>query len=210
MTDLAALARRVEELEKQQAETVEERDQYKALYQEMLQRCAKLERGIVSQPKSERVAGGETVMSEAMLELLFGDRPPSEDYEEETAPQKVKEHERHKPTGRKKLPDHLARVEVELIPEVVRREGLDAFERIGEVLPSMSRKGDCWDNAVAESFFATLKNELVHGCAFQTRTEAYDAIADYIENFYNTWRRHSHNGYVSPNTAEHRSLALAA
>ena len=78
------------------------------------------------------------------------------------------------------------------------------------MLPSMSRKGDCWDNAVAESFFATLKNELVHGCAFQTRTEAYDAIADYIENFYNAWRRHSHNGYVSPNTAEHRSLALVA
>ncbi|MDD9938288.1 MAG: hypothetical protein OXT09_32055 [Myxococcales bacterium] len=73
MTDLAALARRVEELEKQQAETVEERDQYKALYQEMLQRCAKLERGIVSQPKSERVAGGETVMSEAMLELRVPD-----------------------------------------------------------------------------------------------------------------------------------------
>ncbi|MDD9933435.1 MAG: hypothetical protein OXT09_07530 [Myxococcales bacterium] len=94
MPDLAALARRVEELEKKQAETAERADHYKALYQEMLQRCAKLERGIVSQPKSERVAGSETVMSEAMLELLFGDRPPSEDYEEETAVEKVRGHER--------------------------------------------------------------------------------------------------------------------
>ncbi len=81
---------------------------------------------------------------------------------------------------------------------------------VHRVTPSMSRKGDCWDNAVAESFFATLKKELVHGCAFQTRTEAYDAIADYIDNFYNAWRRHSHNGYVSPNAAESNSVALAA
>ena len=76
--------------------------------------------------------------------------------------------------------------------------------------PSMSREGDCWDNAVAESFFATLKNELVHGCVFQTRTEAYDAIADYIDNFYNAWRRHSHNGFVSPNAIEANTMALAA
>jgi transposase InsO family protein len=63
---------------------------------------------------------------------------------------------------------------------------------------SMSRAGDCWDNAVAESFFATLKKELVHGCAFQTRTEAYDAISDYIENYYNAKRRHSAAGNQSP------------
>ena len=78
------------------------------------------------------------------------------------------------------------------------------------VRPSMSRKGDCWDNAVAESFFATLKKELVHGCAFQTRTEAYDVIADYIENFYNAWRRHSNNGNVSPNQHERQALTVAA
>ena len=47
---------------------------------------------------------------------------------------------------------------------------------------SMSAAGNCYDNAVAESFFATLKKELVHGCAFETRSEAYDAISDYIEN----------------------------
>jgi putative transposase len=63
---------------------------------------------------------------------------------------------------------------------------------------SMSRAGDCWDNAVAESFFATLKKELVHGCAFQTRSEAYDSISDYIENYYNPERRHSAADNLSP------------
>lgn len=63
---------------------------------------------------------------------------------------------------------------------------------------SMSGAGDCWDNAVAESFFATLKKELVHGCAFQTRSEAYDALSNYIDNYYNAKRRHSSAGNLSP------------
>jgi len=63
---------------------------------------------------------------------------------------------------------------------------------------SMSAAGACWDNAVAESFFATLKKELVHRCIFQTRTEAYDAISHYIENYYNATRRHSTNNYITP------------
>ena len=63
---------------------------------------------------------------------------------------------------------------------------------------SMSAAGNCYDNAVAESFFATLKKELVHGCAFETRSEAYDAISDYIENYYNARRRHSTAGNQSP------------
>jgi len=63
---------------------------------------------------------------------------------------------------------------------------------------SMSAAGNCYDNAVAESFFATLKEELVHGCAFETRSEAYDAISNYIENYYNAKRRHSAVGNESP------------
>jgi len=63
---------------------------------------------------------------------------------------------------------------------------------------SMSRKGDCWDNAVAESFFATLKVELVYETQFITRDQARRAIFEYIEGFYNRVRRHSHLGYVSP------------
>jgi len=66
------------------------------------------------------------------------------------------------------------------------------------VTPSMSRKGDCWDNAVAESFFASLKKELVYRGTFRTREEAYSAIFEYIEVFYNRERLHSSNGYTSP------------
>lgn len=50
---------------------------------------------------------------------------------------------------------------------------------------SMSAAGNCYDNAVAESFFATLKKEFVHGCSFEKRAEAYHAISHFIENFYN-------------------------
>jgi transposase InsO family protein len=66
------------------------------------------------------------------------------------------------------------------------------------VVCSMSRKGDCWDNAVAESFFATLKTELVHDADFTTRAEARTAIFDFIEVFYNRRRRHSSLGYLCP------------
>ena len=62
----------------------------------------------------------------------------------------------------------------------------------------MSRKGNCWDNAVAESFFHTLKTELIHHEDFQTREEAQQAIFDYIEVFYNRQRKHSTNGYLAP------------
>ena len=63
---------------------------------------------------------------------------------------------------------------------------------------SLSRRADCWDNAPMESFFASLKKELVHDADFATRAEARAAIVEYIEVFYNTKRRHSSLGYVSP------------
>jgi putative transposase len=63
---------------------------------------------------------------------------------------------------------------------------------------SMSGKGDCWDNAVAESFFATIKGEMIDQRDFPTRAEATAAIADYIDAFYNVIRMHSTIGYVSP------------
>ena len=66
------------------------------------------------------------------------------------------------------------------------------------VVCSMSRKGNCWDNAVAESFFATLKTECIYGRRFATRAEAREAIFHFIEVFYNGKRRHSTLGYVSP------------
>ena len=66
------------------------------------------------------------------------------------------------------------------------------------LLCSMARKGDCFDNAVAESFFGTLKNELVHHEDYHSRTEARQSIFEYIEVFYNRQRRHAFLGYQTP------------
>jgi putative transposase len=74
---------------------------------------------------------------------------------------------------------------------------------------SMSRKGNCWDNAVSESFFGTLKKELVHHERFRTRKEARAAIFDYIEIFYNRIRIHSSLNYQSPEAFE-RKMETAA
>jgi putative transposase len=63
---------------------------------------------------------------------------------------------------------------------------------------SMSRKGNCWDNAVAESFFHTLKTELVHHEDYRSRKQAAASIFEYIEVFYNRQRRHSHLGQIPP------------
>ena len=63
---------------------------------------------------------------------------------------------------------------------------------------SMSRKGDCWDNAVIESFNATIKTELIHRTKWQTREQARAAIYEYIEAWYNSRRLHSTLGYMSP------------
>ena len=67
---------------------------------------------------------------------------------------------------------------------------------------SMSRKGNCWDNAVAESFFATLKKELIHLNDFENRQQALEALFDYIEIYYNRQRRHSNNHFLSPASYE--------
>jgi putative transposase len=67
---------------------------------------------------------------------------------------------------------------------------------------SMSRKGDCWDNAVAESFFGKLKTERVFFADYKTRDEARRDIVDYIEMFYNSRRRHSYLGNISPRRFE--------
>jgi transposase InsO family protein len=72
-----------------------------------------------------------------------------------------------------------------------------ALARAG-LLPSMSRKGNCYDNAVMESFWSTLKLELVYRTKFITRQEARAALFDYIESFYNRRRSHSALNYLSP------------
>ncbi len=72
---------------------------------------------------------------------------------------------------------------------------------------SMSRKGDCWDNAVVESFFGSLKQERVQWRNYQTRYEAQQDILEYITLFYNSYRLHSYLGYTSPNDFEEQLMS---
>ncbi len=65
-------------------------------------------------------------------------------------------------------------------------------------IQSMSRKGNCWDNAVAESFFHSIKTQMIHHCRFQNVAETEQALFNYIEVYYNRRRKHSTNGYKSP------------
>jgi len=81
----------------------------------------------------------------------------------------------------------------------------DAYQQALEDLDmicSMSRKGDCWDNAMMESFFATLKKERIHHESYATRAAARQSVFEYIELFYNPRRRHSALGYLSPEQYE--------
>lgn len=87
----------------------------------------------------------------------------------------------------------------------------DAFQHLlhdHQFVASMSRKAQCWDNAVAESFFHTLKTEQVFHQHYATREEAKQAIFEYIEVFYNRQRLHSSNDYLSPEAFEQQFLAV--
>ena len=74
----------------------------------------------------------------------------------------------------------------------------------------MSGKGNCYDNSMVETFFKTLKSELVWRTVFQTRAEASEALARYIDGFYNPVRRHSALGFVSPAQFERRTASQTA
>ena len=79
--------------------------------------------------------------------------------------------------------------------------GADSYRQLLSqhgIEPSMSRKGNCWDNAVAESFFRTLKTELIYLADFDTHEQAQTAVFEYIEVFYNRQRCHSANSYLAP------------
>lgn len=76
------------------------------------------------------------------------------------------------------------------------------------IISSMSRKGDCWDNAVVESFFRTMKVDLIYRRNYKDRATARQEIFEYVEVFYNRKRRHSHLGYLSP--VRYEELVLAA
>ena len=80
--------------------------------------------------------------------------------------------------------------------------------KLHRCLGSMSRKGNCWDNSVAESFFGHLKQERVQWQCYQTRLEARQDVLDYIAMFYNSYRLHSYLDYVSPNQFEKQQVIL--
>ena len=85
----------------------------------------------------------------------------------------------------------------------------EALDQAG-IMCSMSRRGNCWDNAVVESFFSTLRAELVDHRSWRTRAEARTDLVDHIEVFYNRKRRHSSISSMSPHAYEEQYLSRMA
>jgi len=132
---LAELSARVDGLAAEREALAAERDEYRKLYLQTLERCRKLELGLVG-PKRERLSGSDAQLTMSMLGLLLGDgdggraAPPAPAPPPPETP--VAAHARAKPTGRKPLPEKLPRVDVEVLPPEVEQKGTDAFVRIGE------------------------------------------------------------------------------
>lgn len=130
----SGLTASLDDLEKRVAATERERDEYRALYLETMERCRKLELGILAS-KSEHLPDNGAQLSLDVLAMVLGDRQRAEleaALAAANAEQEIKAHTRRKPTGRKPLPEHLPRVEIQVLPPEVEKKGLDAFERIGE------------------------------------------------------------------------------
>lgn len=133
MTRIEQIAQRLGQLEKDFAIAQRERDEYRALYIETMERCRKLELGLLAS-KSEHLPDNGAQLSLDVLSLILDDRQRAqlEAALAATDEQEVKAHTRKKPTGRKPLPEHLPRVEIVVLPPEVEKKGLAAFERIGE------------------------------------------------------------------------------
>lgn len=102
-----------------------------------------------------------------------------------------------------KAPRRIAGRPSAVIPNRVQRQF--TIVRANNLVPSTSRRGNCWDNAVTESFFSSLKKERIRKRIYKTRDLAWADIFDYIEVFYNRARLHSHLGGVSPEAFEQAS-----
>ncbi len=132
--DVAQIGKRLDELEKRVATAEREREEYRALYLQTMERCRKLELGILGS-KSEHLPENEAQLSLGVLSMVLSERQLADldaAIATANAEQDVKGHTRRKPTGRKPLPEHLPRVEIQILPPEVEKKGLDAFERIGE------------------------------------------------------------------------------
>ncbi len=119
------------ELQQQNEKLASERERYRELYLQLLELCKRLERGLLAGPKAERLSLDDDQLTLAILGALLERKDlPAE--ETAAAPaSEIPKPPRAKPTGRKALPEHLPKVEIEVIPEEVQRAGLDAFVRIG-------------------------------------------------------------------------------
>lgn len=134
MSDVAQIAQRLDALEKRVAKAEREREEYRSLYLQTMERCRKLELGILGS-KSEHFDDNGAQLSLGVLSMMLGERKAAEldaALAAANAQQEIKAHTRRPPTGRKPLPEHLPRVEIQVLPPEVERQGLDAFERIGE------------------------------------------------------------------------------
>jgi transposase len=123
----------LETLSALQQRVLSERDRYHALYLDMLERCKKLERGLLG-TKAERLDPGDAQLTLALLGTLLSRSDIAAQHPQPVPAQtrEIPAHPRHKPTGRKPLPENLPRVELEILPDEVQQKGLAAFERIGE------------------------------------------------------------------------------
>ncbi len=139
--DVSQLAQRIDELERRQEETAQalaeaqaERDAYHELYLQMMERCRKLERGLLGQASERRRVPDGGQMSFDVLSTMLSERDKAaiDELARQAEKETVREHERRKPTGRRPLPEELPRVDIEIVPDEVKREGLDAFEKIGQ------------------------------------------------------------------------------
>jgi transposase len=132
--NIEEIAKRLDELEKKFVVAEQQRDEYRVLYLETMERCRKLELGLLAS-KSEHLHEDTTQLSLDVLSMVLTERQRA-DLEAAlaaaNAEQEVKAHTRRRPTGRKPLPEHLPRVVIEVLPLEVEKKGLDAFERIGE------------------------------------------------------------------------------
>jgi len=134
VVDVAEIVNRLDELEKKFSTAERERDEYRRLYLETMERCRKLELGLLSS-KSEHLRKDDTQLTLDVLTMVLDERQRAEldaALAAANAEQQIPAHTRRKPTGRKPIPDDLPRVEIEVLPPEVQRAGLDAFERIGE------------------------------------------------------------------------------
>jgi transposase len=136
VASVADIAQRLEELEKRFSTAERERDEYRALYLETMERCRKLELGILAS-KSEKLPPSDDQLSLGVLALVLNESQQAAldaalDAANAGADQEVKAHTRRSPTGRKPLPEFLPRVEFTVLPPEVEKKGLDAFDRIGE------------------------------------------------------------------------------